>query len=92
MHLDKSDVGPLVAAADLVEGKEVRDRSLQELGVQLVADVVDDDHGRPSDEGFFLRVEAKNCPAGVYVCMTGEGASKVFCRESRTEWASYAKQ
>lgn len=33
MHLDESDVGPLIAASNSIEGEEVRHRPLQELGV-----------------------------------------------------------
>lgn len=62
-HLYEGDVGPLVTAAGLVEREEVRHRSLQELGVELVADVVNNDYGGLSDEWLFLRVEAENSPA-----------------------------
>lgn len=61
-HLYEGDVGPLVTAAGLVERKEVRHRSLQELGVELVADVVNNDYGGLSNEWLFLRVEAENSP------------------------------
>lgn len=64
-YLYESDVGPLVAAADLVEGEEVRTRSLQKLGVKLVTDVIDHDNGRLSDERLFLWVETENRPGNV---------------------------
>lgn len=61
-YLYEGDVGPLVAAADLVEREEVWTRSLQELGIKLVTDVIDHDNGRLSDERLFPRVEAENRP------------------------------
>jgi len=61
-YLYECDVGPLVAAADLVEREKVRTRSLQELGVELVTDVIDHDNGRLPDERLFHRVEAEDRP------------------------------
>lgn len=43
-HLYKSDVGPLVAATFLVEREKIWHCPLQELSVELVADVVDDNN------------------------------------------------
>lgn len=43
-HLHKSDVGPLVTATFLVEREKIWHRPLQELRIELVADVVDDDN------------------------------------------------
>lgn len=64
--LYKSDVGPLVAAADLVEGEEVRTRSLQEFGVKLVTDVINHNNGRLPDERLLLRVETENRPRNIW--------------------------
>lgn len=61
-YLYESDVRPLVAAADLVEGEEVRTRSLQELWVELVTDVIDNDNGRFPDERLLSWIEAENRP------------------------------
>lgn len=60
IHLYESYVSPLVAAADVVVRKKVRHRPLQELGIKLVADVVDYDNRGLSDERFFCRIEAEN--------------------------------
>lgn len=59
-HLYESDIGPLVATVSLVEGEKIRQRPLQKFGVQLVADVVDDDDGGLPYKRLLLRIKAEN--------------------------------
>lgn len=61
-YLHEGYVGPFVAAAYLVEREEVRHRPLQELGVQLVSDIVHNDNGGWPDQGFLLWVGTENRP------------------------------